>query len=123
VNAMNETVTIPRVEYDRLCAIEEEFADIQAALAVEARIASGEEELLPAHMVDRLIDGESPLRVWREYRQCSQSALARASGVNRVQIVEIESGRNSGSVHTLRKLAVALRVTVDDIIPTEMIQR
>ena len=58
------------------------------------------------------------MRVWREYRALSQSALARASGVSRVQIVEIEAGRNSGSVHTLRKLADALRVTVDDLIPT-----
>ena len=88
------------------------------ALSVEARIASGEEELIPAQVVDRLIDRESPLRVWREYRDLSQSALARASGVNRVQIVEIEAGRNSGSVHTLRKLADALRIAVDDLIPT-----
>ena len=115
---MNDTVTIPRAEYERLCALEEEFADIQAALTVEARIASGEEELIPAQVVDRLIDRESPLRVWREYRALSQSALARASGVNRVQIVDIEAGRNSGSVHTLRKLADALRVAVDDLIPT-----
>ena len=114
---MNDTVTIPRAEYERLCALEEEFADIQAALSVEARVASGEEELIPAQVVDRLIDRESPLRVWREYRALSQSALARASGVNRVQIVEIEAGRNSGSVHPLRKLADALRVTVDDLIP------
>ena len=114
---MSETVTIPRVEYERLCAMEEEFTDIRMALTVEARIASGAEELVPAHLADRLIDGESPLRVWREYRGLSQSALARASGVNRVQIVEIESGRNNGSVHTLRKLADALRVAVDDIIP------
>ena len=115
---MNDTVTISRVEYERLCALEEEFADIQAALSVEARIASGEEELIPAQVVDRLIDRESPLRVWREYRALSQSALARTSGVNRVQIVDIEAGRNSGSVHTLRKLADALRVAVDDLIPT-----
>ena len=115
---MNDTVTIPRAEYERLCALEEEFADIQAALTVEARIASGEEELIPAQVVDRLIDRESPLRVWREYRALSQSALARASGVNRVQIVDIEAGRNSGSVRTLRKLADALRVAVDDLIPT-----
>lgn len=115
---MNDTVTIPRAEYERLCALEEEFADIQAALTVEARIASGEEELIPAQVVDRLIDRESPLRVWREYRALSQSALARVSGVNRVQIVDIEAGRNSGSVHTLRKLADALRVAVDDLIPT-----
>ena len=115
---MNDTVTIPRAEYERLGALEEEFADIQAALSVEARIASGEEELIPAQVVDRLLDRESPLRVWREYRALSQSALARASGVNRVQIVEIEAGRNSGSVHTLRKLADALRIAVDDLIPT-----
>ena len=82
---MNETVTIPRVEYDRLCALEEDFADIKAALAVEARIASGEEELIPAGIVDRLIDGEPPLRVWREFRNLTQADFARASGVNRVQ--------------------------------------
>lgn len=114
---MSETVTIPRVEYERLCAVEEELTDIRTALAIEARIARGAEELVPAHVADRLIDGESPLGVWREYRGLSQSALARTSGVNRVQIVEIESGRNNGSVHTLRKLADALRVAVDDIIP------
>ncbi|MXX38939.1 MAG: helix-turn-helix transcriptional regulator [Gemmatimonadetes bacterium] len=114
---MNETVTIPKIEYERLCAIEEDFADMEAARTVEARIASGVEELVPAHVADRLIDRESPLRVWREYRGLSQSALARASGVNRVQIVEIETGRNSGSVYTLRKLADVLEVAVDDIIP------
>ena len=113
---MNETVTIPRAEYDRLCALEEDFADIGTALAVEARIASGEEELIPARTVDRLIDGEPPLRVWRESRHLTQADLARASGVNRVQIVDIEAGRSTGSVHTLRKLADALGVAVDDII-------
>ena len=80
---MNETVTIPKVEYDRLCALEEDFADIAAALAVEARIGSGEEELIPAGVVDRLIDGDPPLRVWREFRNLTQAGLARASGVNR----------------------------------------
>ena len=95
---------------------DEDFADIKAALAVEARIASGEEVLIPASMVDRFIDGEAPLRIWREYRNLTQADLARASGVNRVQIVEIEAGRSTGSVHTLRKLADALGIAVDDII-------
>ena len=114
---MNETVTIPKVEYERLRALEEDFADIRAALVVEARIGSGEEELIPADVVDRLIDGEPPVRVWRELRNLTQADLSRASGVNRVQIVEIEAGRSTGSVHTLRKLADALGVAVDDIIP------
>ena len=113
---MTETVTIPRTEYERLCAVEEDYADFLAALAVEAKIASGAEELVPAHVADRLIDGEATLLVWRKHRDLLQSALARLSGVNRVQIVEIEAGRNSGLVRTLRKLADALGVAVDDIV-------
>lgn len=115
---MSETVTTPKAEYDRLRALEEDFADIQTALAVAARLATGEEELIPAAVVDRLLGGEPPLRVWREFRNLTQSDLARASGVNRVQIVDIEADRNSGSVRTLRKLADALGVTVDDLVPS-----
>ena len=117
MSTMNETVTIPKAEYERLLALQEDFADIQAALAVEARIATGDDELIPANVVDRLLDGEQPLRVWREFRNLTQADLARSSGVNRVQIVDIEAGRNNGSVHTLRKLATALDLSVDDLIP------
>ena len=117
---MNEMVTISKSEYERLRALEEEFADIQAALAVETRIASGDEELIPSAVVDRLLAGEAPLRVWREFRELTQVALARASGVNRVQIVEIEAGRSTGSVHTLSKLATTLAVDVDDLISEEV---
>ena len=114
---MTETVTIPRAEYERLRAMEQDYADFRAALVVGARIAEGAEELVPACVADRLVDGEAPLLVWREHRGLSQSALARASGVNRVQIVEIEAGRKTGSVSTLRKLADALKVALDDIAP------
>ena len=114
---MNETVTIAKAEYERLCALDDDFGDLQAALAVETRIAAGADELVPARVADRLIDGEPPLRVWREYRGLSQSGLARTTGVNRVQIVEIESGRNTGSVRTLRRLADALGISVDDLVP------
>lgn len=85
-------------------------------LAIEAKIAGGEEELIPAVVVDRLLAGEAPLRVWREFRRLTQVALAEASGVNRVQIVEIEAGRGTGSVRTLCKLAAALAIDVDDLI-------
>ena len=114
---MNETVTITRAEYDRLCAAEEDFEDLRAALAARQRIEAGTEELVPATVADRLIDGENPLKAWREHRALSQSALARASGVNRVQIADIEADRATGSARTLRALADALRVTGDDLLP------
>ena len=114
---MTDTVTIPKAEYQRLCAVEEDLADIQAALAVEARIDAGIEEFVPEAVAHRLIDGEPPLRVWREHRGLSQAALARAADTSRIQIVDIESGRRTGSVRTLRRLADALGVGLDDIVP------
>ncbi len=114
---MSETVTITRAEYDRLCAAAEEGVDLHVARSVAARLKAGAEELLPAEVADRLIDDHNPLQVWRTYRGMSQSHLARSAGVSRVQINDIEAGRATGSVRTLRSLADALRVTLDDLVP------
>lgn len=113
---MNEMVSIPVSEYQRLLAAAEALSDLAAYDAAKARLAAGRDELLPAAFADRLLDGESPLRIWRELRGLTQAALAQASGVNRVMIAEMESGRKSGSVATLQKLSAALRVSVDDLI-------
>lgn len=115
---MGEMVTIPKAEYDRLRGIEEDVSDIRTALAIEERIRRGEEECVPASLVARLLAGEAPLRVWREHRALTQAELARRAGVSRVQIVEIEAGRNAGSVFTLRKLADALDIALDDLVPS-----
>lgn len=109
---MNEMVTIPRAEYDRL----REAADDLAALqAYDRAIAEGGESI-PSDAVKRMIEGESPLKVYRELRGFSQVSLAKNSGVNRVQISDIEAGRSRGSIDTMRKLAIALDVTIDDIV-------
>jgi DNA-binding XRE family transcriptional regulator len=113
---MNEMITIPRAEYDRLVEAAEDLADIAAYQRFKAAQAAGQEELIPAIFVNRILDGEAPLRVFREWRELTQTALADQSGVNRVQIVEIEAGRKTGSVATLRKLASTLGVTIDDLI-------
>ena len=107
---MNKMVTIPREEYDRLREAAEDLADLRAYDGTKAALAAGEEELVPAEYAKRLIAGESPLRVWRELRGLSQVAMGKVSGVNRVQIADIEAGRGKGSVETVRKLADALGV-------------
>jgi transcriptional regulator with XRE-family HTH domain len=45
----------------------------------------------------------------------SQSGLARKLGISQGFLFEIESGKKSGDVGTLRKLARALEVTLDDL--------
>ena len=113
---MNELVTIPKVEYLRLKAIEEDMSDLRSANEVLDRIEAGSEELISSEVVARLLNGEPPLAVWRNYRHLSQTDLARQSGVNRVQIIDIEAGRKTGSVATLRKLASALGIDIEDLL-------
>ena len=112
---MGEMVTIPAAEYHALLGAATNLADLRAHDRAMAAIARGDEELVPAAFAKRLIAGESPVRVWRELRGLTQTALATASGVNRPQIANIESGAKSGSVATLRKLADALGVGLDDL--------
>lgn len=113
---MGEMVSIPVEEYQRLLAIAEDAEDRAAFDRVKQALAAGEEELIPEEFVSRLIAGESPVRVWREYRGLTQVALAEKSRVNRVQISNIESGAKTGSVDTLKKLAQALGVALDDLV-------
>jgi mRNA interferase RelE/StbE len=109
-------VTIPREEYDRLRQAADDLADLSAYDGAKAALAAGGDELVPADYAKRLIAGESPLRVWRELRGLSQVKLGAVSGVDRVQIADIEAGRGKGSVETVRKLADALGVLMDDLV-------
>ncbi|MEM8850995.1 MAG: helix-turn-helix transcriptional regulator [Pseudomonadota bacterium] len=119
-NVQGDTVTIPKAEYEALladAALVERQQEAWAAAAYEAYLRNPGEGL-PDVFMGRLLDDEPPLRVFRDWRGLTQQQLADASGVSRVQIAEIETGRKTGSVATLRKLADALRVTMDELVPT-----
>lgn len=115
---MNETITIPLAEYERLKRADQKLKELEERDESEAVSTwrADPKQGMPDAFVTRLIDGEAPLRVLRDWRGLSQSALARNSGVNRVQIADIEAGRKTGSVATLMRLAQALGVTLDDLV-------
>lgn len=106
------TVTITREEHERLIQAEQDLFDLQTLNKARDTFEEG----LPHEFMVRLVEGDAPLAVYRKWRGLSQAALSRKSGVNRVQIVDIESGRKQGSVETLKKLADALDVMVDDLL-------
>ncbi|MFO8127067.1 helix-turn-helix transcriptional regulator [Yoonia sp.] len=112
---MSEMITIPRDEYDRLRTAAEDLMDLQSYDTAKANLAAGEDELIPAQYVNRLLNGESALRVYRDLRGLTQAALAEKAGVNRVTVAEIETDRKQGSVATLRALADALEIALDDL--------
>lgn len=104
-----------REEYDRLRAAAEDLADLQTYDRAKAALAAGEDGLIPADYANRLLNGENALRVYRDLRGMTQAALAAKASVNRVTVAEIETGRKQGSVTTLRALANAPGVSLDDL--------
>lgn len=92
--------------------------DVRAYDAAKRRLASGEDELVPAAIAHRLLDGENPVRVWREHRGMSARALAERAGISAAYLSQIEAGRRDGSFDTMRKIASALGVALDDLVAT-----
>jgi DNA-binding XRE family transcriptional regulator len=107
---------IPVEEYERLVEAAEEATDVRAYDEAKRRLASSQDELLPATMVKRILDGENALRVWREHRGLTLKELADKAQVSAPFVSQIEKGQREGSVETMRKLADALKISVDDLI-------
>ncbi len=85
-----------------------------AALIAAADYADG----LPAAEANRILRaGEHPLRVWREHRGLTMTALGKAAGVPQSYISEVEAGKKTGSVDFYRRTAAALGLLVDDLLP------
>jgi len=79
-------------------------------------IARGEDVVLPKAVADRLID-ENPIRVIREWRQMTQAELTGAVGMTQGYLSDLENGRRRGTAESLAKLARALRVPLDLLVP------
>ncbi len=116
-NGATEMVVLSRVEYERLIDRLEDAEDIATAKDYEAAKSQGEFELLPWEMAKRLRRGEHPVGLWREHRGLTQKALAAQVKMTAAQLSEIENGKKTGSVATLQKLARALGVTIDELVP------
>jgi DNA-binding XRE family transcriptional regulator len=113
-----DTVTLRRPDYEALLSELEDAEDRAAVL--EHRLAQRKgaaPEMLTIEEADRLIDGENPMRFWREKRQLTQRALAGMASVSTSLLAEIEAGTKTGSVDTLRKLAQVLKVDLDALVP------
>ncbi len=118
----SELAVIPRSDYERLVATDEDRADNALADAAERRLADGE-ETVPVDMAKRLLAGEHPVRVWREHRGLRVGELAARAGLTQPQVSYIETGKRKGTFETMVALARALDVDLDDLVPAELEKR
>ncbi|HJM50334.1 MAG TPA: helix-turn-helix transcriptional regulator [Alphaproteobacteria bacterium] len=109
-------VVLPVAEYEALVSALEDAEDIAAADAAQAARTRGE-ELVPGKVVSRLLAGDNPVRVWRNHRGLRQRDLAQAAKIGQSYLSQIELGAREGTLETMAKLARALGVDLDDLVP------
>jgi len=114
-NGKAEFAVLPIAEYRELLQRLEELEDIRDFR--DYKNAPGES--FPAEVVNRLVDGARPVKVWREYRNLTQKQLAEKTGVTIAHISQIESGKRECSVKLLKSLAAALEVDVEMLLSGE----
>jgi DNA-binding XRE family transcriptional regulator len=115
-----DLAVLPRIDYDRLVARAAEAQEDAAASRIVRNstraIKEGREVVLPKAVADRLANGESPVRVIREWRDMIQGELAVAVGISQNYLSEIETGRRKGPAGLQKKFARALGVPIDLLI-------
>lgn len=70
---------------------------------------------IPAAVVNAILDGEQPVRVWREQRGQTQEALAAKAGISKAYLCQIETRKRVGALKTLKAVADALAISVNEL--------
>jgi transcriptional regulator with XRE-family HTH domain len=121
IRESKDSVTLSRSDWDALIELLEDTEDLVAIAERKSRekalgVAEVRRNYLTGDEIRRLLDWESPLRVWREKRGLSQRALASKAGVSASYLAEIETDQKPGSADALLALARALDVEMESLV-------
>ena len=114
-----QTIKTPTGE-NLVVLTEQDFQDLvdarDHAMALRA-VADGADTLSEAETIEYLA-AQTPLAFWRKHRGLTQTALAANVGRSQPYLAQIETGKRVGDVVLYAKLAAALRLTIEDLVPT-----
>ena len=117
-NGRPEWAVVPYEEYQRLVTEAEMLQDVRDYDEAKLTLAN-REELIPSQVTYALLDGENPLRVWREHRGLTQQQVAEAAGISKPYLSQLESGQRKGTTEVLQAIAKVLNVSLDDLVMSE----
>ncbi len=117
----SKTVTLRKRDWKALIARLEDLEDLAAIeerLAYEARVGKevARRDYLTGDEMKRILDDESPVKVWREKRGLTQRELAEQAVVSPSYLAEIETGKKPGSAAALRKLSRVLAIPMENLL-------
>jgi len=116
---MPEWAVVPYGTYLQLVEQAEMLQDVQNYDIAKAAIERGDDELISSDVVYAILDGENPIKVWREYRGLSQQGLAENAGISVPYISQLETNKRKGSLEVLSAIAKALKVSLENIVPSQ----
>ncbi|PTW53600.1 helix-turn-helix protein, partial [Breoghania corrubedonensis] len=107
-------VVMSAAEYEALL----DQIDIARVAGIHRAVEAGERETFPGELIGALLeDGASPVKLLREHRGWTASAVAAKAGISQAYFSEIESGKKEGSLRSLQKIATALGVSLEMLLP------
>jgi len=114
-----ELAILPKSEYERLAGLvaDEDIGTARVVRNAREKIAAGREVMVPKSIVDRLAARENPIRVLREWRAMTQAELVVAIGISQGYLSDLEAGKRKGPVALHQKIAQALDVPIDLLLP------
>lgn len=92
-------VVLPIEEWERIL---DRIEDLEDEAAIRNFHEQGE-RTYPSDVVYAILDGANPVKVYREWRGLTQAELAKAAGIAKLYLSQIETGRRSGSAKVLRR--------------------
>jgi DNA-binding XRE family transcriptional regulator len=114
-----EWAVLPYEEYLKLVEQAELLADIRDFDEIRAAIERGQEELIPAEVVNAILDGKNPIKVWCGFRNLTQQQLAGRVGISKPYLSQLETGKRTGTTEVLAAIAKALDVSLEKVADTE----
>lgn len=115
-----EVAILPRADYERLKKLADEAVEDAGTARLVARArkeVAGGMPLLPKETVDRLANGENPIRVLREFRGQTQLKFAVSVDIAQGYLSDLESGKRKGPLALHQRIARALNVPLELLAP------
>ena len=114
-----EWAVVPYETYLQLVEQAEMLLDVQDYDVAKAALERGDDELIPGSVVYAILDGDNPIKVWREYRGLSQQDVAEKAGISVPYLSQLETNKRKGSLEVLSAIAKALEVSLENIVPAQ----
>ena len=114
-----EVAILPRKEYEALVAkaaeADEDAGTARLVARARKEIADGA-PLIPFDVVNRIANGENPIRAIREWKDITQLYLAHRTNIGQGYISDLEHGRRKGTTAALKEIARVLEVPLDLLV-------